>query len=123
MNASQLPDMVDAYVSCALWSTNDEAEDNGGEPLDKRFTRADLSAETDVKMAQDCHAFWEACTDDLRLLDAEYVGHDFWLTRNGHGCGFWDREPGAVGDRLTEACRPFGEFDLYVGDDGKVHGR
>lgn len=22
---------------------------------------------------------------------AEQIGHDLWLTRNGHGAGFWDR--------------------------------
>lgn len=46
---------------------------------------------------------------------------DFWLTRNGHGVGFWDRDVGAVGDRLTKACKKFGETYLYVGDDGKIH--
>jgi hypothetical protein len=53
----------------------------------------------------------------------ERAGHDVWLTRNGHGCGFWDgdwSEPAAT--RLTKASKKFGEFNLLVGDDGKIHG-
>jgi hypothetical protein len=118
-----MPEMVEAYIRCALWSTNDESDEQGGKPLDERFDRSDLDAETDVKMTRDCHAFWEANEKDLSLLDAEWAGHDFWLTRNGHGSGFWDLGLGEVGDRLTEASKRFGEFDLYVGDDGKVFGR
>jgi hypothetical protein len=38
--------------------------------------------------------------------------------------GFWDRKGDKrVLDALSEACRRFGEFYLYVGDDGKIHGR
>jgi len=52
------------------------------------------------------------------------AGHDFWLTRNHHGAGFWDgdyQEPEAT--ILTNASHAFGEFNLYIGDDGKVHGQ
>jgi hypothetical protein len=52
---------------------------------------------------------------------ASAVGHDLWLTRNGHGTGFWDRGLGDVGERLACAARRMGESDLYVGDDGEVH--
>ena len=30
--------------------------------------------------------------------DASQASHDFWLTRNGHSTGFWDRGTGALGD-------------------------
>jgi hypothetical protein len=39
-------------------------------------------------------------------------GHDLWLTTRGLGCGFWDRkelDAADLGERLTEACRAFGE--------------
>ena len=52
-----------------------------------------------------------------------YAGHDFWLTRNGHGTGFWDRGlPGDLGDRLTAATKLFRECELYVGDDNMIYG-
>ena len=55
-------------------------------------------------------------------FDVGFAGHDFWLTRNGHGAGFWDRGLGEVGDRLSNACKAFGSYDLYIGDDGKIYG-
>ena len=27
---------------------------------------------------------------DFSFAECERIGHDFWLTRNGHGAGFWD---------------------------------
>lgn len=51
----------------------------------------------------------------------EQLGHDFWLTRNGHGAGYWDRGLGELGDRLADAARAHGTAGLYVGDDGLVH--
>lgn len=29
--------------------------------------------------------------EGVDTLDPERLGHDLWLTRNGHGAGFWDR--------------------------------
>ena len=46
------------------------------------------------------------------------VAHDFILTRNGHGAGFWDgdwHEPMAT--KLTELCEKFGEIDIYLSDE------
>jgi hypothetical protein len=60
----------------------------------------------------------------FRSRSASCGGHDFWLTRNGHGAGFWDGDwPKEAGDRLTKACEEFGEFDLYIGDDGMIYGQ
>ncbi len=52
-----------------------------------------------------------------------YAGHDLWLTRRGHGCGFWDRGLGALGDRLTAYAEGMGDPDdhtPYVCADGTV---
>ncbi|GAA3632936.1 hypothetical protein [Microlunatus ginsengisoli] len=49
------------------------------------------------------------------------VAHDFWLTRNRHGAGFWDRGYGEDGDTLTEAAHAYGGVDLYIGEDGRIH--
>ena len=53
--------------------------------------------------------------------DTERAGMNFWLTRNGHGSGFWDGDWGDWGDELTDASKAFGECDLYVGDDGMLY--
>lgn len=49
------------------------------------------------------------------------AGHDFWLTRQGHGTGFWDRGLGEIGDKLTDACKSYGEAPmLFETHDGEV---
>jgi hypothetical protein len=78
-------------------------------------------------MSNDCSAFMEengALIAQALAVDGysiEQAGHDFWLTRNRHGAGFWDRGLGEVGDKLTEAAHSEGGVDLYVGDDDLVH--
>jgi hypothetical protein len=110
---------VSAYVACALWSSTDD----DGEPLDSRFDDDDISVEALASMREDCTQFMEANADDLlHAGDDSQNGHDFWLTRNRHGAGFWDRGyPSGIGRRLTDAAHVWGESNLYVGDDGKVH--
>lgn len=58
--------------------------------------------------------------------DGDYwnqVQHDFIMTRNHHGCGFWDgdwSEPWAT--ILTDLSHEFGQIDIYVGDDDLIYG-
>lgn len=124
VRACDLDAFTTAYLECALWSSNDNSDDSGGNPLDDNYGLDDLSLETLQSAIDDCRSFQESEADDLAEagLDDEQAGHDFWLTRNGHGAGFWDRGLGAVGDRLSKASKPYGSVDLYVGDDGKVYG-
>lgn len=108
-----------AYVECALWSSTDES----GEPLDALYGADDLAPETLAKMDRELREFEQLVKDagiEYREGDSQ-LGHDFWLTRNRHGTGFWDRGLGAVGQKMTDLARPFGEVDLYVGDDGKIY--
>lgn len=114
---------IQGYIECAFWASNDNADDSGGEPLDRNYTpEIDLSPESKAGMVRDCTDFVQANSEDLDDVDPEQAGHDFWLTRNRHGVGFWDRGLGALGERLTQASRAYGEVDLYVGDDGLIYG-
>jgi hypothetical protein len=109
---------ISAYIACALWSSTDG---DTGDMLDAIYTADDISPDAMAMIRDECEAFIAANTADLKDMDPAQAGHDFWLTRNGHGAGFWDRGLGQKGARLTEACRPWGSCDLYVGDDGLVH--
>lgn len=110
-----------AYVKAALWSSMDHDDERGGEPLDANYDTADISPETLASIRDDCKAFQRDHAGDIRG-DLERAGHDFWLTRNHHGCGFWDGDwQDEVGQRLTEASHAYGECDLYVGDDGLIY--
>lgn len=52
----------------------------------------------------------------LNELPISQMGHDLWLTRNGHGTGFWDRNElysnteARIFDALATA---MGEHDIY----------
>ncbi len=116
-----------AYVECALWSSTDESDDAGGEPLDKNYNVDDIDSEALNAMIADCVRFQKENADSLecvytRKYDAHSAGHDFWLNRNGHGAGFWDGDiPEPYAERLSKASKGFGECNLYVGDDGSIY--
>ena len=95
------------YLECALWSSTGPND----EPLDDDYGPDDLSESALAECRQDCAALLAGNIADL---------HDFWLTRNGHGAGFWDRGLGERGERLTAACRPYGSVYLYP-HEGQIH--
>lgn len=106
-----------AYVEAALWSSTDDK----GVPLDKDHGPHEIAPETLAQMCEDCRQFQEAY-GTLIADNIVCAGHDFWLTRQRHGAGYWDGDwPEEIGKKLTEAAHAFGEFDLYVGDDGLIY--
>ncbi len=121
------------YMIAALWSSTDVV--NGEDVELDTFEIEDIHPDTKEKMRADCDRFIDANFADLAEANSLYVkrdgygpaalaGHDFWLTRCGHGTGFWDRNLDEVGDRLHKACghgTAFPNVDLYIGDDGKIH--
>lgn len=116
-----------AYVEAALWSSLDE-NDEEPSPFDDWATIDDIAPETLAAMREDVTAF-TAEADMIPGADwwsDEQLGHDFWLTRNHHGAGFWDRHRGdtleaRAGDALTKAAHVYRDCDLYTGDDGRIH--
>ena len=117
MSESNMLEFINAYIACALWSSTDDA----GVPLDSAHDITDLSNELYVKFIIECYDFFnENYTLWYREMDCSQAGHDFWLTRNGHGAGFWDRGI-AAGELLTTRAQDCGEVDLYIGDDNLIY--
>lgn len=119
MNAtiSTLDPFTRAYLECALWSSTGD----DGAPLDASYTSDDIAPESLTHVIECCRQFQADNATDLADIDPGQAGHDFWLTRNHHGAGFWDRGLGDVGKRLTTAAHAWGDSTAYVGDDGKVY--
>jgi hypothetical protein len=124
---AQYGDFIRGYIM-AMYFT-DTGDD--GQP----DSEIELSAEAIENIVKECRQF---CRVNRRLLQnakqrqgysMERAGHDFWLTRNGHGAGFWDRDELKdsgrrrvnLGALLSGACKPFGESDSYEGDDGLLY--
>lgn len=110
-----------AYIEAALSTCTTRK----GIPLDEKYGIEDIEPETLKEMVADCDKFQEANREDLDNVDVHgqddsQAGHDFWLTRNGHGAGFWDGdwETGAGSEslvkRLTDSAESFGEYHLDV---------
>lgn len=111
---------LQAYIVAALWSSTDESTPEGGDFLDENYGPDDLARETLERMKRDCLQFWAENALDIDGREAK-AGHDFWLTRNHHGAGFWDGDWPEAGDHLTEACKGYPDVNLYVGDDGLIY--
>lgn len=103
-----------AYLACALWTGTDDDQ----EPLDANYSEDDFAKEAIVTAAATCKAFKKENAAWLRFAgDDSQNGHDLWLTRNGHGAGFWDRGYSErVSSKLTEASEALGETYVFEVD-------
>ena len=97
------------YIITALWASDDQK----GDPLRWTYGSDDLPPETLAIMVADCEQFQEQ-TAGMIEHDLSGAGHNFWLTRNGHGAGFWDGDWPEHGDILTIIASACGKRHLYV---------
>lgn len=102
---------VRSYLETAAWA-EDAAADAAWSP--EAITRA----------AEDCARF-VAALNTAALGDwatHDHTPHDFWLTRNHHGAGFWDGDyPEPDASHLTAIASGFGACQVYLGDDGALY--
>jgi hypothetical protein len=136
----ELDTFTRAYIECALWSSTayGSPEEKRIDPdhqgnFDQSFEQCgynDLTREAERKIIADCQDFQLANAELLTRWyteaseTPERAGMDFWLTRNRHGAGFWDRwnsgtPQGDIGTQLTAAAHAYGECDLFY-SHGKV---
>lgn len=118
-DVDSLDEFTGGYIEAAFWTENapgvsteewqaDDDHDEGSIPGDVGLS--DMAPRARAAIVADCLAFQ---ADNAALLAEAYAtgysaaraGHDYWLTRNGHGAGYWDRtelEPeGPEYERLT----------------------
>lgn len=141
-----MKEFVRSYLATALWSSSDSLpgydEERDGYtdhmPLDNYIAETGQRLSLGVIKAaiKDCKLFIHKAINELEIHEDEVfklsyadssegspiVAHDFWLTRNYHGAGFWDgdyEEP--LGTQFTELSHKFPPIDLYIGDDGRIY--
>lgn len=117
----------EGYIEAAIWSST-LYEPGSEEPIEAEdfvHNQGELSPAAKESMRYSCCSFL-AYNENL-LLQANnqgrawgHLGHDFWLTRNGHGTGFWDRGLGELGEKLTQAAHLVGESHLYITDSNEI---
>ena len=129
-----------SYVETTLWA-NTYAQNGDGEI--RMLSETTLDGLVDIcdvetmlpTYADDVETFYSECWDSVaekygedsdefeafQDITAESFAHDFALTRNRHGAGFWDRGYGELGDFLSDLARIWGEasLEVWVDADGE----
>ena len=121
-----LQHFTDSYLATAQWLTCDSGE--GGRGFTKlaiKIARIDCEAFIVKVIAEftpdEAHNILSYEGNDVKRIS----GHDFYLTRNGHGAGFWDADiyntlANDGCERLTKLSKSCGEANAYLGR-GYIH--
>jgi hypothetical protein len=113
-------------ITTLLWSSTGD----DGKPLDSCDHQ--VSDELRNKLEAEYQEFIDSLPEHFDAEDY-YIGiatssadqqlaHDYILTRNRHGAGFWDGDWGKeMGELLTDLAQRKPEIECYIGDDGLVY--
>ena len=129
---SDLADFQTAALACLLWQAMvPDPDDSEGNPLpaDDLYDMGDFDPESRDAFLAECSDFFAHHRRTIRWggITPEQAGHDFVLTRNHHGAGFWDRSYNPAqtlyhaGRVLTDACRAYGPSEVIASDDGALY--
>ena len=122
-NDRQHDDFLSGYRDCAEWCGcvvgNADNEHATPGSLDQPWSEEALDA-----MRSDCARFIEANRADLAEASAlgnlwTSLGNDFFLSRNGHGAGYFDRGREPVWQRLQRAAKAEGEVNFTI-ESGEI---
>lgn len=118
--------VLDGYDAAAYGSSVAYAGEYEG-PLDDYMAEHDTTPAPDLLAVfrRDVVVFLLTCARDgldLSELGEGQIGHDIWLTRNGHGTGFWCRDADTYGteevrDALDSVAAAMGEHNIGVDTD------
>lgn len=107
MSDHELDKFTVSYIETALW-----AEGYGLEYDEDWIDENDLK-----EIISDCKDFQEQAHELIEGHEIQ-ASHDFYLTRNGHGSGFWDGDwPEEDGEKLTEISKSYGAHQAFLADD------
>lgn len=124
-----------ALLSTVLSLTSDDE----GNPLDDRFTISDVCAidakrlyseyqqfiaRVEIKIKEKIGDNWNSIDEfyDMAFPSENQTEHDYILTRNQHGAGFWDGDWNKnVSEILSDVARSQIPIEAYEGRDGKVY--
>jgi len=98
--------IVESYIDTLLWTEEHENFD-----IDMKDALDTIKSEIEY--------FVHVSEKYLSDLDEKQIGHNFWLTRAGHGTGFWDLNYVNDDDKLilTKISDLFGGVDVSFDND------
>jgi len=125
MRELNINEIVKHYLYAALWTAE----------LDSKYDTDDFGfGEQYYAAVRDIGDFLNKAVRYLAPYEKHFgdktesqLGHDFWLSRNGHGSGFFDlaldtgdRKLKSIGDSLQEIAREFVEKNVFESEVGNL---
>lgn len=117
-----LDSFTKAYIECLLWQAG---EDDKGNTIDSNYDQFSLTMESLKRIKADCEKFQKLAGDRITKEEnyllaiphsiIEQAAHDFCLTRNHHGCGFWEEYDWKeeIGKKLTDLSHTFPPDNIF----------
>lgn len=101
---------LNAYFEAMFFTEKEQLQENS-------CNHWELSQQAKTVSHDDCKKFYsKVCHLEL---NPEQLGHDFWMTRNRHGVGFWDGDYSEKNETiLMDAVSEFKEVYVYPNDYG-----
>lgn len=129
-----IDNIVSSYLEAVLFTERDNEEtiddddpeydedsDNVRYPFNDK-NEDDFSDDAKKQAYYEIAWFIDSAGSAIDDITDESIGHDIWLTRNGHGAGFWDKGYDSdIEEVLEQLSKELGSTDAYVGDDGKIY--
>jgi hypothetical protein len=135
-SGADIDGMVYGYLEAQLWAQIDmeRLDDQGNSPaLDENYDVDDVAEDYVDDVREEFASLVTEYPIAVRMYltqrkiaagdgsASEHFGHDFYLTREGHGVGFRDRGLGELGDYLTKISKWAGPAsDLWDNGNGEL---
>ena len=111
------------YIDTMLWAETHNYGDGSDDRsfADHEYGVSDLAPIALARVLNECTRF-RIAAQGIEGSDSDQAAHDLWLTRQGHGAGFWDGDwPEPAATRLSDIAHGMGEVWPSVGGDGLIY--
>lgn len=131
--------IMDAYLEAALWTEEEQAKEQEDLDIDYKYnieqdddyekgdgSLKDLIPRTDINIHNidpdskidaylDIKKFLKLVGTAVEDIDESSIGHDLWLSRNGHGAGFFDHmyDP-EIEEILMNSAKSLGSKYIFI---------
>lgn len=134
VSGADIDDVVTGYLDAQLWLGLDwdHMVGDNPQPLDRNYDLDDFTDEYVAAVRAELVDVIAAHPLAVRMYLAQrttaardgsvsaHFGQDFYLNREGHGVGFWDRGLGELGDYLSDIAKSYGSAADLHDVDGKL---
>lgn len=114
---AQIRLIAESYIHAALWAdcpegTHPRASKEAVKVAEKAVRWFCYDNNADIRALLETEGYGDTCAQDfggLRAKDWPFaaLGHDLYLSSQGHGVGFFDRGLGELGDRLQKSANKY----------------